>query len=151
VVHLVVLDGHEALFLERLMSQRAVHTRSRVARRLPLHATGPGKVLLAHSAPQFVDSVLAAGLPRMARGTITDPAVLRRKLAEIRACDYCLSFEEMTDGAASVAAPVRGADGEVVAAISAVVPVTTDLRPLVPAVRLAAAGISRGLRSVPLA
>jgi DNA-binding IclR family transcriptional regulator len=85
----------------------------------------------------------------MARGTITDPAVLRRKLAEIRACNYCLSFEEMTDGAASAAAPVRGAGGEVVAAISAVVPVTSDLRPLVPAVRLAAAGISRGLRSLP--
>jgi DNA-binding IclR family transcriptional regulator len=149
VVHLVVLDGREALFLERLISRRAVHTRSRVARRLPLHATGPGKVLLAHSPPEFVDSVLAAGLPRMARGTITDPAVLRRRLAEIRACDHCLSCEEMTDGAASVAAPVRGADGRVVAAISAVVPVTTDLRSLVPAVRLAAAGISRGLRSLP--
>jgi len=150
VVHLVVLDGREALFLERLIARGAVPTRSRVARRLPLHATGPGKVLLAHAPPELVDSVLAAGLPRMARGTITDPAVLHRRLAEIRACDYCLSCEEMTDGAASVAAPVRGADGRVVAAISAVVPVvTTDLRSLVPAVRLAAAGISRGLRSLP--
>ena len=45
VVHLVVRDGDKALYLERLMARPEVHVRSRVARRLPLHATGPGKIL----------------------------------------------------------------------------------------------------------
>ena len=46
-----------------------------------------------------------------------------------------------------MAAAVRGADGQVIAAISVVVPSgSRDLRALVPAVCLAAAGISRGMR-----
>ncbi len=69
VVHLVVLDGYEALFLERLPGHAEVRVRSRVGRRLPLHASGPGKVLLAHASPGFVEEVVARGLPRMAVGT----------------------------------------------------------------------------------
>ena len=72
---------------------------------------------------------------------------LRDTLTAIRESGYCISREEMTDGASSVAAPVRGPNGDVVAAISVVVPADRpDLTSLVPAVRVAAAGISRGLR-----
>jgi DNA-binding IclR family transcriptional regulator len=146
VVHLVVLDENQALYVEKLESRPGVSVVSQVGGRLPLHATGPGKVLLAHAAPAVLDQVLAAGLARHARGTITDPAELRRTLADIRASGHSISREEMTDGAASVAAPVTDADGQVVAAISVVVPSSTPtLMPLVPPVRLAALGISREL------
>jgi DNA-binding IclR family transcriptional regulator len=147
VAHLAVRDGDKVLYLERLMARPEVHVRSRVARRLPLHATGPGKVLLAHAPEDVVAQVLAGPLPRLARNTITDPDVLRDALAAIRESGYCISREETTDGASSVAAPVRGPNGDVVAAISVVVPAgRTDLPALVPAVRVAAVGISRGLR-----
>jgi DNA-binding IclR family transcriptional regulator len=49
-------------------------------------------------------------------------ATLRRALDAICTSGYCLSRDEMTDGASSVAAPVRGATGAVIAAISVVVP-----------------------------
>ena len=147
VAHLVVRDGDKALYLERLMARPEVQVRSRVARRLPLHAPGPGKVLLAHAPDEVVARVLAGPLPRLARNTITDPDALSTALAGIRESGYCLSREEMTDGASSVAAPVRGPNGDVVAAISVVVPAARpDLASLVPAVRVAAAGIARGLR-----
>lgn len=147
VAHLVVLDERQALYIERLMARPEVQVQSRVARRLPLHATGPGKVLLAHSPPEFVEEILGAGLPRQASKTITNPATLRRALAGIRTSGYCVSCDEMTDGASSVAAPVRDATGEVIASISVVVPTgRRDLNALIPAVRIAAAGISRGMR-----
>jgi DNA-binding IclR family transcriptional regulator len=151
VVHLVVLDEGQALYIERLMSRPEVQVQSRVARRLPLHAVGPGKVLLAHAPPELVEKIIADGLPKQAARTIIDPDVLRRTLAGIRATGYCVSRDEMTDGASSVAAPVWGADGEVIAAISVVVPSgSRDLSALVPAACLAAAGITRGMRSVTL-
>jgi DNA-binding IclR family transcriptional regulator len=147
VAHLVVRDGDKALYLERLMARPEVHVRSRVARKLPLHATGPGKVLLAHAPDEIVSVVLAGPLPRLARNTITDSEGLQAVLAGIRESGYCLSREETTDGASSVAAPIRGPGGDVVAALSVVVPANRpDLPSLVPAVRVAAAGISRGLR-----
>ena len=150
VVHLVVLDDDRALYIERLMSRPEVHVQSRVARRLPLHATGPGKVLLAHSPPEFIEKIISTGLPQQASNTITDPAQLRHVLADIRATGYCLSRDEMTDGASSVAAPVRGGAGEVIASISVVIPSDRqELKAFVPAVRIAAAGISRGMRPFP--
>jgi DNA-binding IclR family transcriptional regulator len=146
VVHLVVLDGHQALFLERLPGHADVQVRSRVGRRLPAHASGPGKVLLAYAPPAFVDEVVARGLARMAAGTITGRNELALALAEVRRAGYCLSRDEMTDGAASVAAPITGPGGDVVASVSVVVPSTVDnLQPLVPAVRLTAAAIGRAL------
>lgn len=52
----------------------------------------------------------------------------------------------MTEGAASVAAPVTGPSGQVEAALSVVVPgSTSNLQPLVPAVRVAASAVSRAL------
>jgi DNA-binding IclR family transcriptional regulator len=146
-VHLVVLDGPHALFLERLAGHSRPHLRSGVGTRLPPHASGPGKVLLAHAPAEVLDAVLAAGLPRVAAGTITDPARFAAALAEIRRTGFCISREEMTDGTASVAAPVVGPAGEVLAGISVVVPSDTEnLALLVPAVRMAAAAVSRALR-----
>lgn len=145
-MHLVVLDGHRALFVERLAGQDEEFTvRSRVGRDMPLHASGPGKVLLAHAPPALVDEVLGRGLPRLAPGTITDPAALREVLDVARRTGYCLSREEMTEGAASVAAPVVDAADRVVAALAVVVPASLPLPPFVPAVRMAAAAASRRL------
>jgi len=146
-VHLVVRDGHEALFLERLAGHVEVRVRSRVGRKLPLHGSGPGKVLLAHSPPEVLDEVLARGLRRLASGTITDPGQLVRALAEVRLTGFCLSRNEMTEGTSSVAAPITGRDGGVVASLSVVLPSSPgNLQLLVPAVRVAAAGVSRALR-----
>lgn len=147
VVHLAVLDGLEVLFLERLEGHAEVRVRSRVGLRMPVHASGPGKVLLAFGPPDVVDRVVARGLPRLASGTITVPTELTRVLADVRRHGYCLSRDEMTDGASSVAAPVPGPDATVLAAISVVAPSDTpNLYGFVPAVRLAAATIARVLR-----
>lgn len=152
VVHLVVRDGHRALYIERLAGHTEVRVRSRVGRRLPLHATGPGKVLLAHAAPDLVAEVVGRGLPRHAAGTITDPDRLAQVLADIRGTGYCLSRDEMTDGASSVAAPITGPGGPVVASLSVVAPSSTEnLQLLVPAVRVTAAAVSRALASPPSA
>ena len=60
VVHLVVLDENQALYVEKLESRPGVLVVSQVGGRLPLHATGPGKVLLAHAPPGVLDEVIAA-------------------------------------------------------------------------------------------
>lgn len=53
----------------------------------------------------------------------------------------------MTEGASTVAAPITGPDATAVAGLSVVAPSTTEnLQPLVPAVRVAAAGVGRALR-----
>ncbi|HTQ92775.1 MAG TPA: helix-turn-helix domain-containing protein, partial [Streptosporangiaceae bacterium] len=60
-IHLAVRDGTRVLYLERLSGQRSVPVVSRTGGRLALHATGVGKVLLAH-APQDVQVKVLSSL-----------------------------------------------------------------------------------------
>ena len=58
-VQLGVLDGREVLFVERLSAPGAVVNYTRIAGRLPLHASSSGLVLLAHAPRDLQESVLA--------------------------------------------------------------------------------------------
>ncbi|MFJ9737461.1 IclR family transcriptional regulator [Streptomyces sp. NPDC101166] len=145
-VQLAVRDGAEVVYTEWLSGHSAVGVRIRVGARWPLHVTGVGLVLLAHGGAELQETYCAAPLTSYTAHTITDPALLRRMLAEVRRTGVAVSDRQVTDDALSVAAPVRGPDGEVVAAVSVVVPAANAQVPsLKPAIRLAARGISRSL------
>jgi DNA-binding IclR family transcriptional regulator len=144
-VQLAVRDGFDTLYVELISGRSAVVVRTTVGSRWPLHATGVGLVLLAFAEPSVQERVCAAPLARFTGHTITDPARLRATLAEVRRADAAVSERQITKDAVSVAAPIRNAAGTVVAALSLVVPATTNAAALVPAVRMAARGSSRAL------
>ncbi|NMI02204.1 IclR family transcriptional regulator [Pseudonocardia sp. K10HN5] len=145
-VQLAVLDGTEVVYVERLSGRAAVNVITRVGMRLPLHATGVGLVLLAHADAELQERVLAAPLRRYTDKTICSADELRRVLADVRRTGVAISDGQIELVALSVAAPVRGASGDVVAALSVVVPATgTNPLAYVPVVRAAARGISRVL------
>ncbi|MFF8970806.1 IclR family transcriptional regulator [Streptomyces sp. NPDC014995] len=145
-VQLAVRDGREVVYTEWLSGHSAVGVRIRVGARWPLHVTGVGLALLAYGGTELQEAYCAAPLCSYTDHTITDPARLRRVLAEVRRSGVAVSDRQVTDDALSVAAPVRGPGGAVVAAVSVVVPYADARVPvLVPAVRLAARGISRAL------
>ena len=146
VVHMAVREGHYALYVERVVGRDSVPVLSRMGSRLPLHATGVGKVLLAEAPPEVLAEILAQLTP-LTRYTITDPERLVADLADTRRRGYARTMDEMEIGAASVAVPVRPGPGPAVAALGIV---TSSARPkvsqLVPVLQVAAAGIARGLR-----
>ena len=144
-VHLAVRDGSEVLYLDRLAGHASVPVVSSVGSRLPMHATGVGKVLLAH-APAEVQRAVLADLPRVTAYTITQPGLLRRQLARVLREDHATTSEEMSLGACSIAVPIRR-DAEVVAALGIVVPSLKDRARLTGALHVAARGIGRSLPS----
>lgn len=145
-VHLAVRDGLGAIYLERLSGAGAVAAISDVGSRLPLHATGVGLVLLAHAPSEVFDEVLASQPRKFLPNTLTQERELRRRLAEIRSFGISTSVEELTRGAFSIAAPVRDATGEVVAAVSVIAHVERRGEPqFALGVRMAARGISSAL------
>lgn len=145
-VQLAVLDGRDAVYVERLSGRGAVNVITRVGGRLPLHATGVGLVLLAFAEPTLQEQVLAAPLRKYTVKTVCRPDELRRTLAEVRRAGVAISDGQIELIALSVAAPVRGPRGDVVAALSVVVPADGgEVRLYVPVVRAAARGISRAL------
>ncbi|MFE9446137.1 IclR family transcriptional regulator [Streptomyces sp. NPDC006602] len=145
-VQLAVLDGTDALVVERISATGAVPVVSGVGGRLPLHASAVGQVLLAHAGEELFTEVVRDGLARFTPMTVTDPAALRVVLAECRRTGAAVVREEMSPDAYSVAAPVTDSKGRLVAALS-VVGADARTHLLVPAVVLAGRGISRGLGS----
>jgi DNA-binding IclR family transcriptional regulator len=149
-VHLAVLDGHDVVYIERISGHESVRVLSQVGARWPLHATGVGLVLLAHAGRDLQERVCRGPLPRFTPHTVTEPATLRRMLADVRRTGSALSDRQITEDAVSVAAPVHGPRGTVAAAVSVVVHAdTAHLPSLTPLVRIAARGISRALGSTP--
>ncbi len=144
-VLLGVLDRAEALYIERISGPKSVHLDSLAGTRMPLHASGIGLVLLAHAPWSLRQKVLNSPLPALTSYTLTDPDALRRALAEVREQGYVISARQIDETATSIAAPLFGPSGAVVAALSLVVPASADTRPLVPALVTAARGLSRAL------
>ncbi|OJX68004.1 MAG: hypothetical protein BGO95_06545 [Micrococcales bacterium 73-13] len=145
-VHLAVLDGLRALYLQRYAGRSAVPERAHLGRRVPLHCTGAGLVLLAHGGDALLVAVLAEGPERFLPATTTGAAELGSRLAAIRAAGTAETRDEYLPGAASVAAPIRDETGVVVAAVSLIASSAGPIDPRFPvAVRLAADTVSRGL------
>ncbi len=140
-----VLDGTEVLFVERLSAPGAVVNYTRIAGRLPLHASSSGLVLLAHAAAEVQEAVLAAPLVTYTPYTISTPGWLRRVLADVRRDGYAYCPGFIHEEALGVAVPVRDGARRVVAALSVIVPNDEQGRAVVPVLRAAARGVSRVL------
>jgi DNA-binding IclR family transcriptional regulator len=146
-VQVAILDGQDALFIEKIYGIRSALVRSTRGGRLPLHCTGVGKVLLAHAEQDFVDRLIERGLERYTQYTLTTAHELNRALGEIRRSGVAFQREEMDLGLVSAAAPLTDATGTVVAALGVVVRSSRyQLRQLAPAVQTAAASASREMR-----
>lgn len=146
-VHLGVLDGDRALYLDKIAGQRRVEIRSRVGDRHPLTSTGLGKALLIDDAPplwlELFDQQQEAG------GFPVDRDAWLGKMRDYARSGHAFDLEENEDSIRCVAAPVRDAGGRIVAAISvsSAAQYMDDARmqDLVAVVRGAADGIARDL------
>jgi IclR family acetate operon transcriptional repressor len=117
-VNIGVLSGDAVLYLDQVSSGHLIASTNWVGRRTPLHCSSSGKVFLAHLPEPVLDQVLARPLEAPTPRTVTDPARLRRQLAEVRVRGYATIQEELEQGLNAVAAPVRQLNGEVAAAVS---------------------------------
>jgi DNA-binding IclR family transcriptional regulator len=145
---LAVREGTELVFIERIAGSGAVPVLTRVGGRFALTATGVGLVLLAHAPVEVQEEVLSGPFERHTSKTVTDPAQLRRMLADVRSNGFSTSDCQITMDALSVGAPIRDGRGEVVAAVSLVVH-HGSMTPhaLARLVLTSAQAISRALRS----
>lgn len=143
--NLAVLDEHEVIYLERLSAPRSVANLAYIASRLPLHACSSGLVLMAWASPQAQEAFLARRHEKVTPHTPTDPAEIRRRLAETRQLRYCYAREYVTPGSAGIAVPIVDGANVVVAALSVIMPATQSIGVVLPPLQMAAKGISRAI------
>ncbi|MCW2990966.1 MAG: transcriptional regulator, IclR family [Solirubrobacterales bacterium] len=122
-MHLAVFDRGDVVYVESVRAPGAAALPTAMGTRLPAHPTGVGKVLLAHRTEEEARSIVArTGLRRFTPNTIVTRAGLWRELEQVRRAGVAFDREETIAGLCCVAAPVRGEDGEVVAAVSVSAP-----------------------------
>ncbi|MFD0687793.1 IclR family transcriptional regulator [Actinomadura fibrosa] len=144
-----VLDGGEVLFVERLSAPDAVVNITRIAGRLPLHASSAGLVLLAHGSAEVRERIARGPLPALTPHTIADERALRAELAEVRRRGFAFCPGHIHPDATGIAVPVRQ-NGEVVAALGLVVPNDDAAWPLHQPLLLTGRALSRALSAAPV-
>lgn len=97
----------------------AVATQNWIGQRTPLHATSSGKVLLAYMREEDRTAIVTPPMKRFTSHTITSTRRLRAELRAIPNRGYGYALEELEVGLNAVAAPIRGHNGAVIAALSA--------------------------------
>ncbi|MCU1491864.1 MAG: kdgR 4 [Acidimicrobiaceae bacterium] len=145
-VHLAVLEGTEVMYAEKIVGRKSVAVPSQVGGRLPLHCTATGKCMLAFGPAELLRKTIASGLGARTARSIVSVERLEEELAAVRVRGYATEHEEAHVGFASVAAPLFGGRGHVVAALA----ITTSVSELrlaecVPAIQAASRGLSRRL------
>lgn len=147
-----VLDGADVVYVARVPAGRIMTVSINVGTRFPAHATSMGRVLLAGLTDDRLDEVLrSADLKRLTAATITNVGALRAEIERVRTQGFALVDQELEAGLCSVAAPVHGPAGDVVAAVNLSTHATRasarDIkRDLLPPLLATAARIERDLR-----
>lgn len=110
-------DGNEILYVDQVESDNPVQVRDWTGTRAPMHAVPSGLVLLAEWPEGALEAYVRGGLAARTQRTMTDPAELRKRLAEVRSAGYSWGLEEFAEGIDSIAAPIRDTRGRAIAAI----------------------------------
>lgn len=146
-VQLAVLEGSQAVLVERRSRPGAVEVEYRVGGKLPVLNTALGLVLLAYLPDQELRTVLAACTHPDDLVAREHPDAVEKALATIRQTGVAVINRTRPVPIVAVAAPIRGRTDAVVAALSIVVPSGVDPRSYEPVVRTAARSISRAVRT----
>jgi DNA-binding IclR family transcriptional regulator len=116
--HLAILDGPEAVYIEKVEPQGFIKMDTWVGRRMRVHATSVGKALAAHISQERLEKILAdRGMEKRTAKTITSTAKLVKELEKIRTQGYAVDDEENNIGARCVGAPIFNQSGTIEASL----------------------------------
>lgn len=116
---LAVLDDNEVLYVSRSATSRIMSVALNTGSRLPAYCTSLGRVMLAHMSDEALNAYLGrVKLKAFTPRTVVSVKRLKEILAEVRRNGYVIVEEELEVGLRSIAVPVRGASGNVLAALN---------------------------------
>lgn len=122
-VHLVVRNGDEVIYVEKVEGPFALRIYSQVGKRAPIHCTGVGKAILAFLGENEIERILSStNLQSFTHRTLTNVDEIKDHLKMVREQRYSIDDEEIELGLKCVAAPIFDHEGNVIASISCAAP-----------------------------
>lgn len=145
-----VRNGDIRICVATIEATQSVIYRGRIGQTMPLHAGAPGKVMMAYD-PTAIPAAHRRGLTRFTASTITTTPALEHELQTVRTQGYSSAHEEREPNLSSLAAPVFGPDGNLIATVSIGAPAARltpqDAPRIAPTVMAAAQHLSTKIRS----
>ncbi|OXS79066.1 IclR family transcriptional regulator [Domibacillus enclensis] len=122
-VHLVVLDGQEGVYIDKVEGSGVTVVYSRVGRRVPLHTSAVGKSLIVTKSDQELNQLLEG----YEYTTPTEKSIRSKEeflsvIKQARIAGYSVDNEENEPGIFCMAVPIKDYSGKVIAAISMSMP-----------------------------
>lgn len=118
-VHLAVMEDGDVILIDRIEAPGAPHLATWVGKRMGLHCTALGKVLIAELPESVLDELIRKhGMMRHNENTIVSRRMLRLSCENVQRLGYATDDEEEEIGVRCIGAPVRNSAGEIIAAIS---------------------------------
>ena len=119
----VVLDGSEVTYVAKADSKRVVNIGINVGSRAPVHAVSSGRVLLAALSDELLQEYLDnSSFEKLTPFTVVSKVRLREEIEEVRAHGWSIVDQELEIGLRSISVPIRGTEGEVLAALNVCCP-----------------------------
>jgi DNA-binding IclR family transcriptional regulator len=116
--HLAILDGPEAVYIEKVEPQGFIRMDTWVGRRMRVHATSVGKALVAHIPQEQLEKIVAdRSMEKRTAKTITTLPRLLKELEKVRAQGFAVDDEENNMGARCVGAPIFNQQGQIEASV----------------------------------
>jgi len=100
--HLVIMEGHDIVYLSRVVTSQAVQAYGRVGDRAPAHCVATGKAILASTSDSYLDVFLENDLVSHTAKTITNKTAFRDALNEVRETGFAINDSEWRDGVTGV-------------------------------------------------
>ncbi len=114
-----VLDDTDVVYVVRVPTRRIMSITLAVGTRLPAYATSMGRVMLAGLSDEDLEERLARiEIRPLTPHTVKDGIALRDTILAVRKQGFAMVDQELEEGLRSAAVPIRGASGEVTAALN---------------------------------
>jgi IclR family transcriptional regulator, KDG regulon repressor len=122
-LNLVILDGKEGVYVDKVEGRSAAILYSRIGRRVPVHSSSVGKALVAFKSNEELMEILKDyHYKKQTPHTILTEEAFLTCLTEVRERGYAIESQENEPGIACVAIPIRNHTGAVIAAVSMSMP-----------------------------
>lgn len=118
-VQLAILEGNEAIFIEKIQSVNSLRMYSQIGRRIPLYCSGVGKVLMLQDTDQeILEKLSTQTFSKFTSTTLEGPDQVLEEVKEARIKGYAIDNEEHEEGIFCMAVPIYDYRRKIIAAIS---------------------------------
>ncbi len=125
VVHLVIRDGTDIVYIDKVEADNTISMASKIGRRSPLYCTSVGKAIMSQLTEEEVEDIWSnSNIERLTKNTITDIKLFKEELELIKERGYAVDNEENELGVRCIGVPIFNRKSEIEGAISVSGPIT---------------------------